>query len=353
MTTFSILIADWSTGSGLGVTLDTLSLANQYAAQLDRPQVKWKLFGASPEVPLSNGLSVSVNTLTSRSRIQSDVLIVSGLGLDHPSIRKSSSNIDDRYSDHSILKRMEHPDIKLLTDAARRHYASGGLACASCSGVLLLGEAGILTGRVVTTNWRLGRFLEKHYDIAHLDINKMLVEDERVITAAAAMAQMDLTLRLISMTMGTDIANKTMSGMLIESRSSQARYMVWNHLKTNDALVSRFESLIESNLEYPIPIAEMAKMLNVTEKTLARKVNLATGQSPKMFLQTIRMRYVQNMLDTTNLPLEEIATKVGFLSTNSLRKLTGKLANLSPGAMRKSDIHQGSALELKSDYLTG
>jgi len=349
MTTFSILVADWSPGSSLGVTLDTLSLANQYAVQVGRPQVKWKLFGASSTVPLSNGLSVSVNTMSTKSRIDSDVLLLSGLGLDHPRIRRSNSSIDARYSDDSILDRLEQPDVKLISEAARRHYASGGLACASCSGVLLLGEAGILTGRVVTTNWRLGRFLAQRYDIAHLEINKMLVEDERVITAAAAMAQMDLTLRLISMTMGIDIANKTMGGMLIEGRSSQARYMVWNHIKTNDALVSRFESLIESNLEYPIPIAEMAKMLNVTEKTLARKVNLATGQSPKMFLQTIRMRHVQNFLDTTNLPLEEIATRVGFLNTNSLRKLTGKLANLSPGAMRKSETHQGETLEFKLD----
>lgn len=348
MTSIAILVADWSLSSGLGVTLDTLSLANQFADQMGKSPMKWKLYGAAPDVPLANGLSVAVNKTTSKSRIQADVLIVSGMGLDHPSVKHANCSVDDRYSDNSVLKRASLPDIRLLSEVAKRHYDTGGLACASCSGVVVLGEAGILKGRVATTNWRLGRFVEEHYQTARVDVSSMLIQDERLITAAAAMAQMDLTLKLISMYLGLDVANRTMGGMLAECRSSQARYMVWNHLKTSDELVTRFESLIESNLEFPVPIAEMAKMLNVTEKTLSRKVQLTTGQSPKLLLQTIRMRHVQNLLDTTNLPLEEVATKVGFLSTNSLRKLTGKFANLSPGAMRRSDTHRDFVLESKS-----
>jgi len=168
-----------------------------------------------------------------------------------------------------------------------------------------------------------------------MDATRMVVEDRRVVTAGAAMAQMDLMLHLIRMAMGQEIADLTMKYMLIDSRPTQARYMVWSQLQTTDKIVRDLEVLIESNLATPIRVSEAAQMLHITEKTLARRVAKTTGSTPMSLIQSVRMRHAQHLLDTTDLPLGEIAVRIGYANATSLRKLTLRFAKTTPGVLRK------------------
>lgn len=339
MKSIAILVADWTLGSSLAVTLDMLNIANLYASSLGRTPLSWKVFGLSPTIQLTNGLSVDTEVVTSDFDPNFDVLVVPGMGLDHPSVLPIVNGLESRYSDTTLNNRIALSDVQTLAKIVQRHHERGGMVCGSCSGVLILGEAGVLRGKMITTNPRLNSFVEAKYKTKSIDIRRMIVEDGTVITGGAAMAQMDLMLKIISRSLGIEIANQTMSMLLIESRISQSRYMAWNHLGSSDDLVRRFENLIEESVSKSISITQLARSLNVTEKTLARRVQSVTGQSPKSLAQTIKMRYVQNLLDTTKLSLDEIAMQVGYSNANALRKLTEKYAKLSPGAMRKNDLH--------------
>jgi transcriptional regulator GlxA family with amidase domain len=339
MKSIAILVADWTLGSSLALTLDMLNIANLYALRLGRTPLKWGVFGLSPTTQLTNGLSVVTETVTKESDLDFDALVVPGMGLDHPSVLPIANPLEWRYEESTLNNRTALPDVQTLARVVQRHHERGGIVCGSCSGVLILGEAGVLGGKTITTNPRLITFVETKYKTKSIDIKRMIVEDGSVITGGAALAQMDLMLKLISRSLGLEVANQTMSMLLIESRISQSRYMAWNHLGSSDDLVRKFENLVEENFSKSLSISQIAKLLNVTEKTLARRVQSVTGHSPKALVQTIKVRHVQNLLDTSKLSLDEIAMEVGYSNSNALRKLTEKYVKLSPGAMRQNDLH--------------
>ena len=65
----------------------------------------------------------------------------------------------------------------------RQQYVHGALACGSCSGVFMLGEAGLLNGRKCTTTWWLYDELKRRYPRANAIWGNALTEDNRIVTA--------------------------------------------------------------------------------------------------------------------------------------------------------------------------
>lgn len=340
MTNFVIGTLEWTQGASVAVTLDALNTANHVATALGKRPVSWRVMGKGTRTRMTNGLVVKTEPIRPGMELDRSILVIPGIGLDHPGLipiasGTSSGSIPPRYSDSNLACRMEMSDARQFARLAKDHHERGGWVCASCSGVLVLASASLLNSRKATTHWQIAGFLARRFPEVHLDATRMVVEDRRVVTAGAAMAQMDLMLHLIRMVMGHDVADLTMKYMLIDSRPTQARYMVWSQLQTTDEIVRDFEALIESSLATPITMGEAAQMLHITEKTLARRVFKATGGTPTSLIQSVRMRHAQHLLDTTDLPLGEIAVRVGYANATSLRKLTLRFAKTTPGMLRK------------------
>jgi transcriptional regulator GlxA family with amidase domain len=164
----------------------------------------------------------------------------------------------------------------------------------------------------------------------------MLIDQDRVITAGAALAQMDLMLYLVRKSLGVQVADLTMKYLLLDDRSSQAGYMIWSHLNQQDSTVSTMETLIEKSLPHVPSLKSVAQALHVSEKTLARRVRSTTGKTSQDLVQGVRLRRARHLLDTTRLSLDEIAVQVGYADATALRKLTRKIMGTTPGRLRSS-----------------
>lgn len=339
MADFTIAVLDWALASSVAVTLDALRSAERIAENLGRRTHRWRVVGSGETVPLSNGLSVPAEKLTATTDFGSSILVVPGLGLDHPAlaavpIPAAKPGMARRYDWAVVARRIELPDARLLADRARAHGAAGHLVAASCSGVLVLGEAGLLDGRTATTHWRLNNLLQQRYPACKADVSQMVVRDGNIVTAGAAMAQMDLMLVLIRDVYGLEVADLVMRYLLLDGRPTQSCYMAWSHLQSTDDTVKRLEKMVEKSLPEVPPLAVLANSLHVSEKTLARRVQRATGQTPGAVIQAVRLRHAQHLLETTRLPIAEVASRVGYADATALRKLTLKTLRLAPGQLR-------------------
>lgn len=333
---FAIAVPKGALAASVGATLDILNVASRCAVAMGKPPLTWEIFSTQRHVALSSGMSLSARPLDEMVCVADTVLVIPGIGLDHPAL-DTDADILDRFHDTNIWQRLMLADAHAFAGLAGKHHAAGGSVAASCSGVLLMAQAGILDDRTATTHWRLGGFFQKYFPKVKVDTRQMLVDDQGTISAGAAMAQMDLMLYLIRKQVGRDIADMAMKYFLIDHRPTQARYQVWDHLRSDrDDVTTRFETLIETSLPDIPSIAEAARLQNLTHRTLARRIIKATGMSPQMLIHTVRMRHAQRLLAIGNLSLSEIAYRVGYANVSSLRKLTLKMEQATPASMKKT-----------------
>ena len=82
-------------------------------------------------------------------------------------------------------------------------------------------------------------------------------------------------------------------------------------------------------------MADAAKAAGVSERTLQRCVQRATGTPPVRFVQDLRIERARHLLRTTDMSVEAISRKVGYERSQTLRVLlrqrTGKTASALRG----------------------
>lgn len=222
------------------------------------------------------------------------------------------------------------PQEHLAQDAAGK----GRVAEAVLSQVGQWAQAGLLEGRAATTHWRLSGYLRQRHPSCRVDVNPMVLVPERVISAGAALAQMDLMLHLVRERLGMQVTDLTLRHLLLDERPSQADYMLWSQLHNNDPTVQGLETLVEESLPEVPPLGVLADKLHVSSRTLARRVRRATGKSALDLVQAVRLRRARHLLETTDLPLGEVAARVGYGDATALRKLTLRTLKVTPGRLR-------------------
>lgn len=119
--------------------------------------------------------------------------------------------------------------------------------------------------------------------------------------------------------------------LVVDERPSQAAYTITSALAQSDPTLAAFERWARVHLDQPVSIADAARTLGVSERTLQRIVRRTLGTSPVRFVQDLRVEHASHLLRTTDLPLEAIARKVGYEHANTLRILlrerTGETAS--------------------------
>jgi AraC-like DNA-binding protein len=71
------------------------------------------------------------------------------------------------------------------------------------------------------------------------------------------------------------------------------------------------------------------------KRTFDRRFRAATGYSPLAYVQALRIEEAKHLLETGNLPIEEIAREVGYSDLASFRRLFRRRAGMSPGDYRR------------------
>ena len=114
---------------------------------------------------------------------------------------------------------------------------------------------------------------------------------------------LNLALRLVEKFAGSQIAAATGKMMLIDTnRVSQSSYASLPERDSHsDALVARAQRWMEKSLAQGFSLAELARHLAVSERTLNRRFKLATGEAPLHYLQSLRVDVAKRLLENKGL----------------------------------------------------
>lgn len=220
----------------------------------------------------------------------------------------------------------------------RKSFSSGTPVAAVCIGTFLLGEAGLLEGRRVTTAWLCAAELAARYPSAALNTDAVLVEDGAVITTGAVSSAFDLAIHLVKKTLGAEVATATARlALLSQPRASQAPF-VDRALLGPPSLPSFAHSVAQwlgARMTETYDLERLAQAFHVSTRTLLRRVKAQTGDSPLALLQQARVDKAKQLLSDSAWSIAQITEAVGYADVPTFSRLFASRVGETPARYRR------------------
>lgn len=223
------------------------------------------------------------------------------------------------------------------TDWLCGQHARGATIASVCAGAFLLGETGLLSGRTITTHWQYAELFSQRFPDVRLDVDRLLIDDDDILTAGGAMAWVDLGLRLIDRYYGAAIMIETAQRLLVDPPGRQQRfYSAFSpRLSHGDRAVLKVQHWLEETGAKECSLPVMAALAGLEERTFLRRFKKATGMTTTEYCQRLRVGRAREMLQFSQLPLERIAWDVGYSDAGAFRKIFTRIVGLTPGEYRR------------------
>ena len=300
-----LLVLDGVFDLGLAALTDTFSTANALAATLpDAPAaLEVALVGVRRRVHTAQGLTVPV--LPAALAARPDMVLVPALGAKMPD---------------TLAARLGLPDVADACAALRSWAGAGAVLGAACTATFVLAESGLLDGQRATTAWWLAPTFRQRYPAVLLDESRMLVSAPGVTTAGAALAHLDLALGVVR-ARSPALAALVARYLLVQEGGLQAGFVIADHLAHADPLVERFEGWARRSLAKGFSLADAARSVGASERTLARRLHRVLGKTPLSYFQDLRVERAVHLLRTGGHSIEQIAAQIGYADGVTLRTL--------------------------------
>ncbi|MFI9271193.1 GlxA family transcriptional regulator [Kitasatospora sp. NPDC052896] len=296
----------------IACVVDTLSAANRLGAE---PPYRVQL--ASPNkrpIHSAGGLVLAVHTGVERVRGRLDTLVVVG-GPGHAAA-----------ADDAGLVR----HVAELAARSRR-------VASVCTGSSILAAAGLLDGRRATTHWAYARDLADRHPAVTVDARPLYIIDGDVCTSAGVTSALDLTLALVEVDHGPELARSIARWLVtyMQRPGNQAQLSIFVTAKPpSHQLLRETVQYITSHLDGDLTTATLATRVGVSERHLCRLFLDQLGQPPARFIRTARTEAAARLLESTSLPLATVARRCGFGSTETLRQAFQARYASAPSAHR-------------------
>lgn len=312
----AILVLDGGLGSAVSILLDVLRTSAAHLGHPSGTNLSVRSVAGEP-VRLASGLRLQPETALDHGPV--DIAVVPGLEAN------SCEHLD------ALLGRA---DVRAALPWLRSVHAEGGHVYAGCTSTFVLAEAGLLDGRSATTTWWLSEHFRRRYPAVRLVPASMVVREDRIVTSGAAMSHMELALTIVDQLHGPAHTDAVARRLLLDHRTSQARFMTQDHVSRIHPDLLRADGWIRAHLSSNFTIDDIARAVGLSARTLSRRIKDATGDSPIRFVQRVRVEQALHELQTTADPVDEIAERVGYASGRALRRVMQKQTGWSPSAYR-------------------
>jgi transcriptional regulator GlxA family with amidase domain len=170
-----------------------------------------------------------------------------------------------------------------------------------------------------------------------LDPDVLYVDDGQILTSAGTGAGIDLCLHLLELDHGAAVANTVARRMVVPPHrdGGQAQYVQTPVTSTSHTGLGQCLDWAREHLHLPLTVADLARRAGLGQRTFVRRFAEVTGMSPLRWLTSERIRLAQQLLETTDEPVERIARMTGFGTAPNLRQHFRRAASISPLAYRR------------------
>ena len=214
----------------------------------------------------------------------------------------------------------------------RRLDRRGAYLGAVETGAYVLARAGLLDDCRATIHWENNEGMMRQFPKVQLTGHIFEVDGKR-FSASGAAAAMDMMLHLISTCVGREIA-LGVAEEFIYNRMRPAK--VLQRLPTSERMgatkprLKRLLTRLDAHVDQRLDVAQMAAPEGVSEREVRRLFQHDLAISPKAYHRSLRLQKARSMLQQTDLPVSEVALRLGFSSSSDFCRAFRREFGVSP-----------------------
>jgi transcriptional regulator GlxA family with amidase domain len=257
------------------------------------------------------------------------------------------------------------PMVLLVGGAGNEHYHNPRLSAwlrrvaltsttlgAISAAPYALARAGLLHNRRCTLHWeRTGHFADEFPDcVVTQDI---FVSDGRILTCAGGTSSFDMMVWVIAGQLGGALARAVSDTCIypaIRDGGAKQRMGTERRLGTTNRYVVALVDEMERNIERPLNVAELARVVGLSARQVGRLFREHLGDGPHQYYLKLRLDRASILLSQSDHSILEIALACGFSSSSHFSQSFVTHFGLTPREARLRDRGKtfGSIAEPKS-----
>ncbi|WP_295950935.1 GlxA family transcriptional regulator [Rhodoferax sp.] len=216
-----------------------------------------------------------------------------------------------------------------------------------CTGAFLLGHAGLLDDRTVTTHWQSAGELANLFPAARVEYDRIYARDGNLFTSAGVTAGIDLALALVREDFGGTMSLACAKRLVVvaQRQGGQSQFSPLLILSGDPASpLGKVQAYVMAHLSEPYSVERIASLAGTSVRSVARLFTTELDMTPHEFVEGVRIDKARNLLEATALPVKVIAYECGFTSPEHMRVAFQRRLNLSPIRYRENFSAGGSFL---------
>lgn len=207
-----------------------------------------------------------------------------------------------------------------------------------CLGAVPLAQTTVLNGRTAVTHWRAFDEVVAKGGSVTWDNSVLYLDHGDVLTSAGTAAGLDACLHFVRAQLGAEAALHVARSLVIAPHrdGGQAQFVERPISSSSDnGSIAEVLQWIDQHLEGDLRIDQLAAIAHMSSRTFLRAFQAATGTSPASWVRRRRLDEARRLLELTQVPVEQIAPKVGFGGSATLRQNFKAEFGITPAAYRR------------------
>lgn len=215
-------------------------------------------------------------------------------------------------------------------------YERGTIINGVGTGCCFMAEAGLLDHKPATTHWYYFDAFQKNYPQVQLKRQYFITQSGSLYCAASINSLADLTIHFIQRFMNQAVAQHVQRHFSHEVRRAYENISYLEDHNTNhpDEDILQAQLWLQNNLGKNIVLGELAEQFGMSTRNFGRRFKAALGKTPIQYLHDCRLRTAQDLLQSSNLSIGDIADRVGYSDPSHFNKLFRRSFSVTPKEYR-------------------
>lgn len=231
-------------------------------------------------------------------------------------------------------------DVERQIDSAltwlQDQHRAGAIIGALDTGIVLLALSGLLAGKTATANWQAISRLREAFPSIEFNPEHTLIESDGLVSCAGGYAGEVASLFLIEKLFHREAAQNCARELMLDTdRLWQTRHPgILEYRLHKDNRIHAVQSWLDKHFAEKINLERLAQRNGMSQRNFVRRFKDACGETPRGYVQRLRVEEAKRLLESTDLSVEVICSQVGYLTESHFRQLFKRYVHMTPAHFR-------------------